>query len=105
VPGFPDELALCTGFQWDEGNSDKNWDKHRVLRTEAEQVFFNRPDLVAPDHGHSQEEPRYAALGRTDDGRRLVVIFTVRETLVRVISVRDMSRAERGIYGKATPQA
>ena len=102
MPGFPDQLAACTGFQWDEGNSDKNGDKHRVLRTEAEQVFFNRPVLVAP--ARSATESRYAALGQTDDGRRLLVVFSVRQTLIRVISARDMSRAERGMYGKATPQ-
>ena len=101
MSGFPDDLAGCTGFQWDEGNADKNWDNHRVLRAEAEQVFFNRPVLVAPDHVHSQKEPRYAALGRTDDGRLLLVVFTVRETLVRVISARDMSRKERAIYARA----
>lgn len=104
MSGFPDDLAACTGFQWDEDNADKNWDSHRVLRTEAEQVFFNRPVFVAPDHGHSRQEPRYAALGRTDNGRRLLVVFTVRETVVRVISVRDMSRKERAIYARTHQQ-
>jgi len=50
------------------------------------------------DAGHSGQEPRYAALGKTEDGRRLTVIFTVRGNLIRVISARDMSRRERRIY-------
>ncbi len=98
VPGFPDDLAQCTGFQWDVGNADKNRDLHQVSQGECEQVFFNRPLLVAPDVEHSQREPRYAALGQTNAGRRLAVVCTIRGTLVRVISARDMSRQERRIY-------
>jgi len=107
VPGFSDDLAQCNGFQWDAG---KNWDLHQVavlagvpLKTqgECEQVFFNRPLLVAPDIEHSQREPRYAALGQTNAARRLAVVFTIRETLIRVISARDVSRRERRIYEQA----
>ncbi|MBI5627921.1 MAG: BrnT family toxin, partial [Candidatus Rokubacteria bacterium] len=49
MPGFPDDLSECTGFQWDTGNADKNWELHRVSQAECEQVFFNRPIRVAPD--------------------------------------------------------
>ena len=101
VVDFPENLAECTGFQWDSGNSDKNWELHQVSRAEAEQVFFNRPILVASDAKHSQQEPRYAALGQTNDGRRLMIVFTVRENLVRVISARDQSRLERRVYEQA----
>jgi uncharacterized DUF497 family protein len=105
VAEFPQNLAQCTGFQWDAGNLDKNWDLHRVSRGESEQVFFNRPILVVADHQHSQGEARYAALGRTNDGRRLFVVFTIREeTLIRVISARDQSREERRIYGQTQNQ-
>lgn len=101
MKGFPDELARCTGFEWDVGNADKNWETHEVARGEAESIFFNRPLIVASDLAHSQRERRYAALGRTDEGRLLTVVFTVRATLVRVISARDMSRRERRIYEHA----
>ena len=98
MPGFPDDLSECTGFQWDTGNADKNWELHRVSQAECEQVFFNRPIRVAPDQRHSHEEPRRAALGRTNDDRFLTVVFTVRGALARVISARDMSRRERRMY-------
>ena len=98
MPDFPDDLSECTGFQWDTGNADKNWELHRVSQAECEQVFFNRPIRVAPDQRHSHEEPRRAALGRTNDDRFLTVVFTVRGALVRVISARDMSRRERRVY-------
>ena len=96
-------LNKITGFDWDEGNSRKSHEKHSVSQAEAEQVFFNDPLLLVLDKKHSQIEGRYHAYGRTNDGRKLHIAFTLREsdTLVRVISARDMHRKERLIYEKA----
>lgn len=95
----PDDLlAGCTGFDWDEGNLEKNWERHRVPFWEAEEVFFNEPLVVKPDRRHSVSERRYLALGHTDSGRRLFISFTVRGSLVRVISARDMTRRELQTY-------
>ncbi|HSU17530.1 BrnT family toxin [Longimicrobium sp.] len=84
-----ERLSLATGFQWDAGNAEKNWLRHQVSKAECEQVFFNQPLIVADDVKHSGEEDRFFALGRSDADRRLFVVFTLRETLIRVISVRD----------------
>jgi uncharacterized DUF497 family protein len=91
-------LAGLTGFEWDEGNLTKNWEKHQVSALECEQVFFNRPLIALPDERHSNSEPRFYALGQTDSGRRLFIVFTARSDSIRVISARDMSRKERKIY-------
>ncbi len=96
-----EEVFNCTGFQWDQGNRDKNWLRHRVSDAECEEVFFNAPLLVAKDVKHSDREPRYYVLGKTNAGRRLFVVVTVREKLLRVISARDMSRRERKVYRDA----
>ncbi|NCJ07689.1 BrnT family toxin [Synechococcales cyanobacterium C] len=89
-----------TGFQWDAGNARKSVDKHGVRQSEAEQVFFNQPLVVLLDLKHSQEEVRYHALGITDENRYLHITFTLRggDTLIRVISARDMHRRERASY-------
>jgi len=79
------------GFDWDEGNRDKNLLAHDVSYGECEQLFFNEPLLILNDPKHSQIELRYAAFGRTDEGRLLVIIFTMRDQLIRVISARDMN--------------
>ncbi|MEK7667649.1 MAG: BrnT family toxin [Gemmatimonadota bacterium] len=100
MAGFPDVLAHCTGFEWNAGNAEKNWSTHRVSQAECEQVFFSRPVVIAPDLAHSGSEARFAALGTTHAGRRLSVVFTIRATLVRVISARDMSRRDRRIYAQ-----
>jgi len=98
VEGLPEKLAACTGFDWDEANVNKNWERHGVTAAESEQVFFQRPILIAPDLEHSQDEARYAALGKTASDRQLTIVFTIRDTLIRVISARDMSRRERRVY-------
>jgi uncharacterized DUF497 family protein len=91
-------LGSCVGFQWDLGNSEKNWIKHNVTPFECEQIFFNQPLVAAEDPGHSQKEKRYFSLGKTDGGRMLYVVFTVRGHQIRVISARDMNRKERKVY-------
>ena len=93
---------LCTGFDWDEGNARKN-EKHGVSKSEVEQVFLNKPLLMADDLKHSERERRFHALGRSDQDRRLHVTYTVRggETLIRPISARAMSRKERAVYEQA----
>ena len=97
------DWAKIKGFDWDEGNARKN-EKHGVSTAEAEQVFFSSPLLVVEDPQHSSREPRFHALGVTDNGRRLHVTFTLRDAgeKIRVISARDMHRKERAIYEKAT---
>jgi uncharacterized DUF497 family protein len=97
VPDFPNELAECTGFEWDAGNSGKSWERHHVTPGETEQVFFNRPVRIAPARDVARER-RYAALGQSSAGRLLTVVFTIRGTLIRPISARDMSRRERRLY-------
>lgn len=94
------DWARITGFDWDAGNARKSSDKHGVSQAEAEQAFFNVPLRVVPDTKHSADEPRYHALGKTDEGRRLHITFTLRSdrTLIRVISARDLHRKERRIY-------
>lgn len=91
-------LAKCTGFQWDDSNSHKIWTKHRVAPFECEQIFFHRPLIVADDVKHSTKENRYYALGQTDRGRYLFLVFTIRNILIGVISSRDMNRKERKVY-------
>lgn len=92
------DLSFVTGFDWDENNREKNWEKHQVLAGECEEVFFNLPLLLESDSLHSQKEPRYYVLGHTIAGRRLFIAFTIREDKIRVISARDMSKKERSIY-------
>lgn len=94
-------LDYVTGFEWDDGNAGKNWDKHDVSDWECEEVFFNRPLVVRSDVEHSRFEPRYYVLGQTNRGRWLFGSFTVRTAWIRPISFRDMNARERRTYDDA----
>ena len=91
---FPKPLI----FEWDKGNVDKNLKKHNIKNEEAEEIFFDDLSLLTEDSKHSKIEERYQLLGKSGKGNRLNVIFTVRETKVRIISARPMNRKERKLY-------
>lgn len=92
------DLNAIAGFDWDEGNKDKNWIKHGVNFLECEEVFFNRPLIIGDDTKHSFQERRYFVLGQSNAGRALFLVSTIRKDKVRVISARDQSRKERQVY-------
>lgn len=98
------DLRRIADFDWDAGNARKSVDKHGVSQGEAEQVFFNEPLLLLEDERHSGKELRFHALGKTNDGRHLHIAFTLRQedTLIRVISARNMSPKERKAYDPST---
>ena len=91
-------ITECIGFDWDQGNLIKNWEKHKVSALECEEIFFNHPLVATFDEKHSKDENRYYCLGQTNSGRLLFVVFTVRNKLIRIISARDMSIKEREVY-------
>jgi len=93
-----DPLPACTGFDWDEANAVKNWERHQVTPEEAEDVFYHDPFVMRSDPAHSKREKRYWALGKTARNRKLFVAFTIRGKLIRVISARDMNRREIEVY-------
>jgi uncharacterized DUF497 family protein len=93
------ELKNIEGFDWDEGNLDKNFSKHGVINKECEEVFKNSPLYLNYDQLHStSKEQRYQALGISDKARKLFISFTIRENRIKIISARDMSKNERKKY-------
>jgi len=88
-------LSDVVGFNWDDGNIYKNEKKHGLKRQEIEEVFFNEPLLIKEDFKHSLNEERCFALGITNNGKRVYVVFTKRGEFIRVISARLMNKKER----------
>ena len=85
------------GFDWDEGNRDK-CGKHGVSCKEIEALFARTP-RVFPDMAHSHHEQRWRAIGTTENGIYVFVVFTLRPTddkkpLLRPISARYMHKKE-----------
>jgi hypothetical protein len=93
----------ASDFDWDEGNQTKHT-KHGVASAEIEEMlrhallFAGR--IVEPSH----PEQRWLALGVTDGGRPLALIFTRRGDKLRAISGRPMRRKERAAYEDACGQ-
>lgn len=94
----PEVVAACVGFDWDHANADKVRRRHGVTADECEEVFANAPLVLADDATHSVRELRSYAMGHTDAGRILFLVFTIRRNLIRVISARPASRKERKEY-------
>lgn len=89
-------------FDWDKGNINKNWRKHKVKDSEAEEIFFDDKKKVFKNKLHSKEEERFILLGKTKRERLLFVVFTMRNNKVRIISARDINKKERKLYEKTT---
>ncbi|AVT78226.1 BrnT family toxin [Rhodopseudomonas sp. P1] len=95
------------GFDWDLGNRAK-CAKHGVTVAEIEGLFRG-PVSVFPDPAHSTTEERFKAIGRTEAGRMVFVVFTLRtlreRTLIRPISARYMHRKEIAAYEEEAAKA
>ncbi len=93
-------LPRPIAFEWDQWNINKNFKKHNVTNTEAEEVSGNRPLKIFDDTKHSLLEKRFIAHGVTNSRRKLTIIFTLRNQKIRIVSARDMNKKERRIYEK-----
>ena len=85
-------------FQWDIGNQEKNWVKHRVTHAECEEAFFDPHKRLLRPTLHGERETRHVLIGYTAGKRLLFVVFTIRGHTVRVISARDVHKRERNLY-------
>ena len=94
-------MTVRSEFDWDDGNRGK-CQQHGVSIAEIEALFQGTP-RIAPDPRHSDAEDRLIAIGRTDEGRALFVVFTLRPEAgrqrVRPISARYMHKKESDRYG------
>ncbi|MEN8253745.1 MAG: BrnT family toxin [Patescibacteria group bacterium] len=90
-------------FEWDKGNQEKNYKKHKVVITEAEEVFFDKNRKILKDILHSKKEDRYLIIGETKQKRILFIAFTLRKNQIRIVSARDLNKKkERRLYEKTT---
>lgn len=95
-------LGQVTGFEWDQGNVDKSYQKHGIRPNEAEEVFLDKDLLVVPDLKHADTEDRCIALGKTCADQLLCVVFTIRVDKIRIISARRVNKKERVVYEATT---
>lgn len=85
-------------FEWDPDKERANVAKHGIDFDEAASVFADPFAQWEPDKGLHSGEDRFVALGWSYAQRLLVVVFTVREERVRIISARRPTRREAKTY-------
>jgi len=89
------------GIIWLRDIVDKLAFKHRLEAREVEEVLENRPKIRFVEKGKRKGEGVYLALGQTDAGRYLAVLFIYKRTKeALILSARDMADNERKQYGK-----
>jgi len=104
-PGAEGRLDIVgLEFEWHPKKAEANLKKHKVSFAEAKTVFGDPKVLVVPDLVHSVGEERSLAIGRSDNGRLLIVCMTEREDRLRIISARLAERWERREYEDANEQ-
>ena len=75
-------------FDWDEANEEHLLLRHHVRADEVEEVFYGRPAV-------RREGDVYLAVGQTEGGRWLLIVFELREGRIRPFSARDLNDRER----------
>ena len=88
-------------FQWDPQKAARNATKHGVTFEEAAAVFQDPLALIFDDEEHSVDEHREIIIGHSKQARLVLVAFTEREDVIRVISARKADRQEREDYENA----
>ena len=84
--------------EWDEIKAESNEAKHGVTFDEAAGVINDSMALIFDDPAHSSEEDRSVAIGYSPASRLLLVVFTQRDGLIRIISARPVTKGERKRY-------
>jgi uncharacterized protein len=99
------DVRKAAGFEWDKGNR-KKCQEHGVSIAEIEDLF-TRPVMILPDPAHSQRETRLKAVGKTEEGRSVFLVFTIRrkggKRFIRPISARYMHAKEIKSYEEENP--
>jgi len=88
-------------FVWDPQKATSNEAKHGIAFLEAATVFQDPLAFIFDDEEHSAEEHREIIIGHSKRERLLVVAFTEREDVIRIISARRADREEREGYDEA----
>ena len=85
-------------FEWDEEKAAANLMKHGVSFDEAKTIFDDPLYVDFYDPDHSLDEHRYIIIGESQQRRLLIVSYTERDNIIRLISAREVTRSERETY-------
>lgn len=84
--------------EWDQEKAARNIEKHGVSFEEAATVWDDPLYIDFYDPDHSIAEHRYLIMGQSTAGRLLIVSYSERDQVIRLISAREMTASERRNY-------
>jgi uncharacterized DUF497 family protein len=87
-------------FEWDDRKAEANYLKHGIRFTEAAKVFLDPCHLESLDLREDYGEERFQTIGVVS-GRWLLVAYTERGEIIRIISARRATGRERRLYEDA----
>jgi uncharacterized DUF497 family protein len=83
-------------FEWDPNKAKSNYKKHGIRFADAVGVFEDENAITVQDEYDSED--RYITIGIDFLSRILVVVYTFREVVIRIISARKATARERRMY-------
>lgn len=83
-------------YQWNRDKAAANLRKHGINFADAVSVFSDDLAITIPDE--RLDEERFVTIGVDAFGRILVVVYTMRDDEIRIISARKATRQERQQY-------
>jgi uncharacterized DUF497 family protein len=85
-------------FEWDPKKESANLRKHGITFAEAATVFGDPLSVTILDPDHDFEEERFVIIGMSTAQQLLVVVHTIREERIRLISARTATKYEKQAY-------
>lgn len=87
-------------FEWHEQKAKTNLKKHNVSFEEAVTSFYDAHQIAFEDPEHNEDEFREILMGHSKNGHLLLVVYTVLEKTIRLISARLATKKEAKDYAK-----
>lgn len=91
--------TLKTEITWNSVKAKSNRLKHGVFFSDVEPVFYD-PNAISFEDRESERETRFIVIGLDSLARLVVVAYTYRDSVIRVISARKASKTEQRVYEK-----
>jgi hypothetical protein len=83
-------------YEWDPNKAKSNFKKHGVKFSDAVGVFEDEQAITIDDE--NEKEDRFVTIGMDFLSRVLVVVYTFRDIVIRIISARKATKRERKMY-------
>lgn len=93
-------IHMLMEFERDERKAETNASKHGVPFEEAMSCFYDPQQIAFYDPDHSNNEDREIMVAHSNKGRLILVVYTIRDDVIRLISARLTTKQEAKNYAQ-----